>query len=457
MRSISIKLLLAFVLVSLMGTALLFGLARWSSNQEIQNYYFDQVSAEVIPALEEYYRGSGSWEGLAWIWPVIWEEIGQGKGAGGNFVTVVDLSGRVVLESMGFHLGEFAPADAIAGGTAIMVDGEQVGTAIFPGPPLRDEFQRRDPFIDRINRALQYSAIGAAAIALIFGFFLSRTFSRPILDLTAAAKVAAKGDLTWRVEVRSKDELGELAKAFNQMISDLDRQIGSRRQMTADIAHELRTPISIILGHADAISEGVLAPSRETFEVIRGEAERLERMVKDLRTLSMADVGELPLEFVEIEPAKLAADVVESSANLALEKQIELRTDVDAGTPVFMGDVDRLMQVFRNVLNNAIHFTPQGGTIRMSAEGTDTGEGVLFKITDGGPGVDAEALDRIFDRFYRVDAARQRDTDGSGLGLAIARSIVTQHGGKIWAECAPGEGLTILVALPLRQGVEGEG
>ncbi|MCI0649245.1 MAG: ATP-binding protein, partial [Chloroflexi bacterium] len=245
--------------------------------------------------------------------------------------------------------------------------------------------------------------------------------------------------------VRSDDELGELATSFNQMSADLAQARDLRRQMTADIAHDLRTPLSIILGHAEALRDGVLPATAESFEVIHDEARRLNRLVDDLRTLSLSEAGELPLTRRPTPPAELLERAVAAHAPQARQKEIALQVEAAAGLPAVDVDPDRMAQVLDNLVGNALRYTPAGGRISLGARPDPAG--VVLMVEDSGPGVPAGELPFIFERFYRGDKSRQRAAGGSGLGLAIARAIVEAHGGRIAAESAPGEGLAVAIEL----------
>ena len=305
---------------------------------------------------------------------------------------------------------------------------------------------REEEFIQRTNLMLVYSAGGAAIVALLLGIFLSRNLTRPVRELTEATHEVAGGNLGLQVSVRSKDEMGELATAFNKMSADLARSSNARKQMTADIAHELRTPLSLILGHAEAVHDGVLPPSTENFEIIREEAARLEHLVNDLRTLSLADAGELSINEQEVSPEKLLNDLQATYAYIASQKDVKIQLDVAPEIPMLMIDPGRMTQVLTNILDNALRHTPQGGQIELAARKVE--EGIELSIQDSGPGVKGEDANRIFERFYRTDSARHRDDGGSGLGLAIAKSIVEMHKGRMWAESQPGQGLKIVIRFP---------
>jgi signal transduction histidine kinase len=217
--------------------------------------------------------------------------------------------------------------------------------------------------------------------------------------------------------------------------------------MTADIAHELRTPLSLILGHAEAVHDGVLPPSPENFEIIREEAGRLEHLVDDLRTLSLADAGELSIEKQPVDLKKLLQDIASAYQHRVQQKSVALELDVSSELPPVQVDANRLTQVVTNILDNALRYTPEYGKIILAVKKVE--DGVRISTQDSGPGIkNGEDVNRIFDRFYRLDASRDRAEGGSGLGLAIAKSIVQAHGGQIWAESVPGHGLTVFIELP---------
>jgi signal transduction histidine kinase len=232
------------------------------------------------------------------------------------------------------------------------------------------------------------------------------------------------------------------------MSTELSRSVNTRKQMTADIAHELRTPLSLILGHAEAVHDGVLPPTRENFEIIREEATRLEHLVNDLRTLSLADAGELSMNPQVIEPERLIQEVASLYQYETQKKNISLDVDIAPALPTIEVDPGRMTQVLTNILDNATRHTPAGGRITLAAKQIQ-GD-VEFSIQDSGPGLKAEDLERIFERFYRADASRQRDGEvpgGSGLGLAIAKSIVQAHNGQLSAASEAGNGLKIKIVL----------
>lgn len=284
----------------------------------------------------------------------------------------------------------------------------------------------------------------AAVLALVLGAILAGTISRPVRELTDATKALASGELGHQVPVRTKDEIGELAQSFNQMSADLARSNQLRRQMTADIAHDLRTPLSVILGYSEALADDKLPGTPETYEAMHRQAQHLNRLIEDLRTLSLADAGQISLVRRPIEPRGLLEHTALAYLPAAEAQGITFEVEeVDA--PLIVVDPDRILQVLGNLVSNALRHTPAGGYVVLSAT-TEAGQ-VRLRVRDSGPGIPEEDLPHIFERFYRGDKVRQSD-GASGLGLAIARSLVEAHGGRITAENVTG-GALFSVVLPL--------
>jgi len=457
MRSISTKLILAFLSIGIISVAVIFVTATLNTRAQFIRFLSDQTQNNVVSQLSDYHHQYGSWEGVESVLHSDGDEPGMGPGPGGpdrRFYpfTLTTETGRVIVPNGGYHSGDQVPQQELAKGIKITEDDKVIGLLV----PIPMPFQGRPrevEFLERTNRILLYGALIGAVIALLLGIFLSRTLTRPIRELTRATHAVSEGDLSQQVPVRSNDELGELAQAFNRMSSELSRSVNSRKQMTADIAHELRTPLSLILGHAEAVHDGVLPPSRENFEIIREEAARLEHLVNDLRILSLADAGELSILPQIVEPQRLLQEVAAIYQYQTQRKNITL--DLDIASPLSNIEVDpgRMTQVLTNIIDNALRHTPEGGKIVLSARDANANDQVELAIQDSGPGLNAEDIERIFDRFYRTDSSRQRDDafpGGSGLGLAIARSIVQAHGGQLSAESETGKGLKVIIRLPKR-------
>jgi two-component system, OmpR family, sensor histidine kinase BaeS len=447
MRSLSAKLILAFLTVSLAGVLLVAVLAGRVTAGEFGHFMLRQNQEFLLETLSLYYQEQGSWAGAAALL-----RAGQMRGHGQMHgmgpaldVALADSSGRIVVPGAGHRTGTQVSAAILRQGVAIEVEGQQVGTLLGgQAVPIVMMQTAAIEFLQRVNRAIFLATIGAAFLALFLGTWLARALTRPLRELTAATRAVAGGDFDRHVPVRSEDELGQLAAAFNQMSADLSHGRELRRQMTADIAHELRTPLSVILGHAEALRDGVLPANAATFEVVHEEALRLNRLVDDLRTLSLAEAGELELIRRPIAPARLLSQVAAAQAPRAAQQNVSLQTEVAPDLPPVAMDPDRMAQVLGNLLDNALRHTPAEGQVTLAAEASNGA--VLFRVSDSGPGIDPADLPHVFDRFYRADKSRRRG--GSGLGLAIARSIVDAHNGRIWAESPPGRGARFFIQLP---------
>ncbi|MFZ2489542.1 MAG: HAMP domain-containing sensor histidine kinase [Anaerolineae bacterium] len=292
----------------------------------------------------------------------------------------------------------------------------------------------------------------------LFFFFMAgalgrlgfRRFGRPFAQIMAATDAVAQGDLAVRMDEDGPEPVRAMARSFNHMTSELARAEQQRRNLTADIAHELRNPLHIIQGNLEGMLDGVYEPNNETLGATLEETRLLARLVADLQTLSLAEAGQLPLHPSQFLVADLLTDVAASFAPRAAEQQLTLTADTEPPELPLLADYDRLDQVLSNLVSNALRHTPAGGIVRLEAAGV--GDQVCLTVSDTGPGIAAEDLPYVFDRFWKGDRARTRDGSGSGLGLAIARQMVRAHGGTIEVASPPGSGAVFTVQLPRESG-----
>ncbi len=292
--------------------------------------------------------------------------------------------------------------------------------------------------------------LGIFALVSLLGGLAFRRIGTPVADVMAAADAVAEGDLSVRLKETESGEFGNLARSFNRMTSELERADQQRRNLTADVAHELRTPLHIIQGNLEGILDGVYQPNPKTIQATLEETRLLGRLVNDLQTLSLAEAGQLPLHRVLVTVTDLLADVVTGFEGRAAEAGVSLEIHIPekVGSLELEIDPDRMGQVLNNLVINALQHTSTGGTIRLGAEAQSGG--VRLTVQDDGAGISAEDLPFIFDRFWRSDRARTRQEGaGSGLGLAIARQLVQAHEGKISVESQPGEGTKFIIDLPV--------
>lgn len=287
-------------------------------------------------------------------------------------------------------------------------------------------------------------------MAMGAGRFAFRRFALPLSQVMNAAEAVTQGDLGVRVPTNERrGEINRLGETFNRMVTELERADRHRRNMTADIAHELRTPLHVIQGNLEGILDGVYEPTAEHINATLSETRILARLVEDLRTLSLAEADQLPLAREIVDVNDLVADVVTGFSGQAEANGITLQADMPtAPTPfTITGDAGRLDQVLSNLVANALRHTPTNGTITIQAEPLP--KGVRLMVKDTGEGIPAADLPYIFDRFWRGDAARSRTEGGSsGLGLAIARQLVQAHGGQIQVTSTLGKGTTFTIELP---------
>ncbi len=295
----------------------------------------------------------------------------------------------------------------------------------------------------------QFLAAGAiaAAIALVLARWLARGMTQPLRDMAQAARRMETGDYSQRVHTSSRDEVGQLAAAFNRMSSELESLERLRRDLVANVSHELKTPISALRAHLENLLDGVERPDPEILQVMLTQSERLSRLVDQLLDLSRLESGELPLHREDVPLRRLVSEVLSEVEVVRSGRDVRVQDRVPEDLPPVLADRERLHQVLFNLLDNAVRLTPPGGDVVVEAHRLNgTCE---VSVADTGPGIAAEHLPRLFERFYRVDPARTRDDGGTGLGLAIARSVVEAHGGRIRADSEVGKGSVFTFDLPV--------
>src|SRR6478736_4093274 len=285
----------------------------------------------------------------------------------------------------------------------------------------------------------------AGFISLLLARWLARGMTQPLRDMAAAARRMEVGDYSVRVRARSRDEVGQLAAAFNRMTAELEDLERSRRDLVANVSHELKTPIAAIRAHLENLADGVEVADPRTLQLMLSQTERLGRLVDQLLDLSRLESGEVPFQVEVVPLAPLVSRVISEISMGRSISDVRIESDVPAHLAA-KADAERIHQVLFNLVDNAVRFTPPGGEIRVNAR--PDGERVEVSVTDTGVGIQPEHLPRVFERFYRVDPARSRDDGGTGIGLAIARSIVEAHGGRIVAKSDPGHGSAFTFDLP---------
>lgn len=311
-------------------------------------------------------------------------------------------------------------------------------------------------FRNAVTEALFVAGSAAFAAAVVLSVFVSRRVVLPVQEMQAASRRIAAGHYEERVgvpgggDLEDLDELGQLALVFNQMAAQLEQIEAMRRGLIGNVAHELRTPLTSIKGYMEGLIDGVLPADVNTFQQVYSEADRLQRLVRDLQELSRVEAGAFQLDRHPVPVSRLVGVAVDRLARQFEEKGVTLRTDVPADLPAVLVDEDRIAQVFLNLMGNALQYTPPGGAVRVAAR-PDAGR-VRVVVEDTGTGIPAEHLPHVFERFYRVDKSRSRAGGGSGIGLTIARHLVEAHGGEIRAQSpGTGQGSAFSFTLPAAQ------
>ncbi len=293
-------------------------------------------------------------------------------------------------------------------------------------------------FIHSVHRYLLWTSIGALVLATLLSFLLTEMALRPLYQMIKTTRLISRGDYSSRVRADSHDEIGELANAFNQMAASLERVEQLRRNMVSDVAHELRTPLTNIRGYLEALQDGVVPPTQETFQLLLEETLRLISLVEGLLQLARADAARLSLDLEETDIAELASRALKKFDLEFRQKDIRVRAELGEAAPV-LADREKLNRVIENLLKNALQYTPESGSVSLGTE--NSGQALKFFVENSGPGIEAKDLPFIFERFYRGEKSRSRDFGGTGIGLAIVKEILEAHGGKTGAESAPGKTL----------------
>lgn len=325
------------------------------------------------------------------------------------------------------------------------------GATMGPGTLLETHLQRA--FLDAMVQGLLVGAGTALVVASGLSLFVSRQIAGPISRMVRATRHIASGHYDERVPVdvaRAGDELRDLTESFNEMAGSLEQTEQRRLELIGDVAHELRTPISTFEGYMEGLLDRVVEPSDETWATLLDEAGRLRRLVDDLQELSRAESRQIPLTITAVPPAQIVDAAVERVRTRYESKGLELHTCVDEGLPPVDADLARAVQVLTNLLTNALRYTPAPGSVDVVVRSSDGA--VLFAVTDTGVGLAQDDLQRVFERFYRVDKSRSRALGGSGIGLAIARALIQEMGGRIWAESeGTSRGSRFSFTLPVTQ------
>jgi two-component system sensor histidine kinase BaeS len=455
--SISTKLFSA-VLASVLLVILSMGLANgWSFGRGFLDYLNEQAlqrMSPVLPRLANAYRDEGNWEFLR-NQPDRWFEMLR-PDPSEDFayqerpqVSTSDLTGAVFRIALLDGQKQLVMGYAAIGDDAlqrpIVVDGQTVGwLAVTPFQTVTEA--GGDRF--RLYQLRTSLAMGVVSLllAMLIAWWIARVLLDPVKRVAAATHRLAAGEYSSRVAVSSNDEVGQLARDFNQLAYTLERNERMRRDFMADVSHELRTPLSVLRGELEAIEDGVRRLDQASMKSLQGEVTMLSQLVDDLYELSLADVGALTYRKSECAVDQLLHDCVAMFRERCAAHPLRLELQLPEQPLRAQADDKRLTQLFSNLLENALRYTDAGGVLRVTA--ALEGEQLRIDFLDSGPGVEPEQLPRLFERFYRGEASRNRASGGAGLGLAICHSIALAHGGSLSAEHSPLGGLWLTLRLP---------
>lgn len=451
---LGVRLALAFVLVVLVAVAAVAVMV----NRAVARHFGEYVSVgmsrrleSLAPSLQQHYVAVGSWDGIEEMMEGTRQGQGQGQGTGAgrsigassNPILLTDADGRIVYDSSGESSGTAPRTLLERQGLAVDVSGETVGYLLVGNGP------REVLFRSQINTSILWSGAVGALGAIFLGIYSTRALTRPLRVLRDAARRIGAGDLSYRVPLQAHDEIGDLAQQFNEMGEALTRDEHIRQRMMADIAHELRTPVTVMRGQLEALLDGVFDLDESNLMPIHDQTLLLGRLINDLRDLALADAGRLSLERDEVDLGRLVKRVVASFRPRAHAQGVSLTTEVADVPLAIWGDAQRLEQVLGNLITNALQHTPSGGGIRLAIRSDQ--DSVIIDVIDTGSGIASDDLDHVFDRFFRADEARSRRDGGSGLGLAIVKQLVEAHGGAVSVASEVDIGTTLTIRLPKRR------
>lgn len=471
-NSLILKLMGAFLLVIVIGALVIYFLTTQATQNAFRLYTTQNsqlIAERLAPDFANFYTQANSWQGVDALlqtsltlegMPGMMNGVGAGRGQGrgavngggqglgwmggmGQRLILADPQGRVIADTAGFALpnaenvltGSQLLADELASGASVTVNNHLVGTLIVAPGDQRAGPNPASTFLATVNRSILISVLIAGVVGLLLVSLFFFQITAPIRQMQKAAGAIAQGDLSQRLVIRSKDELGDLAESFNHMASSLGSAEAQRQKLLADVAHELRTPLAVIQANAEAMQDGVLPIDLEQVNAIHAETLLLGRLINDLRLISLAEAGELQLDRRASDLNALLQGVLERFQPQCAQKGVAIELSVEGHLPPVIIDTDRMTQVLNNLVSNALRYTPEGGRIMLHATClAENDHAVQVSVTDTGSGIAPDDLLWVFDRFYRADKSRTRASGGSGLGLAIVKQLVEAHGGKVGVE-----------------------
>ena len=451
-----LRLTLSFALVVALSIAGVVLIALSGTQREVRSFMSAGGMARletIQDNLEVYYKTNGTWEGAEALLGIS-HGMGQGQGGQGmlmnGLLVLADADGTRLANSSNQPVSGTLTEEELDRSLALKSGLSTVGYLYFEGGMLYSSGDE-SYLVTRLANAALVAGLIAGTLALLLSLFLGYRLLRPVQELTRASHGMAQGDLSQRVRVEGSDEMAELARTFNSMADSLQSAQTSRRAMTADIAHELRTPLAVQRANLEALLDGVYPLSPENLAPVLEQNHLLTRLVDDLRTLALVDSGQLKLETVFSDLSTLAEHMILRFVPQAEKNNVRLIfTQPPKPLPAVEVDPQRIEQILSNLISNALRFTPAGGQIEVTLSSQP--RQVSLQIHDSGTGIPEDSIGMVFERFYRADKSRSRAEGGSGLGLAIARQLAEAHGGTLTAANHPQGGAVFTLTLPVRSG-----
>ncbi len=464
-RSLKAKLILSYLVVALVTVVVVSVLIRVTSGQSLANLIVDEQTAQLKDSLLSYYAANGTTDGFSNSLAIPTRSdpgrTDPGSAPNGGFNPsphtrsnrgvqgVLDASYRALIPSLGYDVGLVVPTEKVRQSIPVEANGKTIAY-ILPDLSQQVQFSSEEQvFLQRTSLAIGLAAGAGVLVAVAMGYFLASRLIKPIRDLTQASQALAGGDLQQQVPVTSRDELGLLTATFNQMSADLAHADQQRKRLTADITHDLSTPLQVITGYMEMLEEGEVTLTPKRIEIIKTELGHLRRLVGDLGTLTQVENNTLGILLQPVQPQDLLQSVFHTYQPIAARQGVSLQLEVPSACPPIQVDEGRMLQVVKNLVENALRYTPPNGKIILRAVASERLE---LQVQDTGTGIDPEDLPYVFDRFYRADKARNANSGKMGLGLAICKALVTAQVGEISA-ASPGKdlGTTITISLPIQK------
>jgi signal transduction histidine kinase len=457
-KSLKGKFIFSFLVVALITVLVVSAFIRITSGQSLSNLVIDQQQADMLDSVQSYFTANGTLEGFHDFYS---QQFGGGRGqsqsgtgGGGGYqkrdarllIGLVDPNNIAVIPTLGYEVGQQIPDALIKKPIDINVDGQVIARMFMDNTKVFQPNAEETRFIQRTNLAIGLAAGTGILVAILVGFIISGMLLKPIRLLTKASRSLSTGKLEQQIPVTSSDELGELTRTFNQMSLELARVEEQRKRLTADITHDLSTPLQILSGYMEMIKDGQVALTPQRVEIMNTEIDHLKRLVGDLTMLTQAETGSLQISMGEVDTGILLNHIFEAYHLIAAKQGIDLVIEVAADLPRVNADEGRLLQVLKNLVENALRYTQSSGRITLGSQ--ESGDEVELYVMDTGIGIAQEDLPFIFDRFYRADKARGGNGGKMGLGLAISKALVDAQGGIIRAESEGiGKGTRMVIVL----------